>query len=227
MAKSNEARNTGFTLVELLVVIAIVALLIAMILPAIKEARRQAMVTVCMANLKQIGLGLTSYASDHEGHFPPNERENPIFVHDFFGGQTADALMEVFEGDIRSFFCPFDPLLPDEGKFPELATRPGGQTYNLFFNLTNPNSQYYQWHETGNVDLEGPPVEPGASQDVLVTDANGDYGQYGISYSYHSRDREIHENTSRLHGDGHAENHRVLEYAVLREQPGLITRFEY
>ena len=219
---------SAFTLVELLVVISIIALLIALILPAIKQARRRAMVTICMANLRQIGVGLTSYTADYEGQFPPNPRENPVFVHDGFGGETAAALQEAFEGDVRSFFCPFDPLQPEGGSFPEVATRPGGQTYNLFFNLTHPTQpDYYQWQESGNVDIAGPPVEPGSSQDVLVADANGDYGQYGLAYSYHSTDREVHEDTSRLHGDGHAENHHTLEYAVLRSQPGLMTRFEY
>ena len=223
--KSRCAPENGFTLIELLVVISIVALLIALLLPAIEGARRAAMVTVCMANLKQIGVGLSSYTNDSDNRFPPNPRENLVFVHDAFGGETADALMAAFEGDIRSFFCPFDPLKPRRGNFPGLASRPGGQTYNLFFNLTHPfQADYYQWQESGNVDTNAPPVTPSVSQDVWVADANG---VYGVSYSYHSGDRVVHDNTSRLHGDGHVENHALLEFSVNRHQPGLITRFEY
>ena len=57
----------GFTLVELLVVIGIIAVLVAMLLPALNKARAQARSTVCLSNLHQIGIGLNAYAHDHRG----------------------------------------------------------------------------------------------------------------------------------------------------------------
>ncbi len=58
--------RSAFTLIELLVVIAIVALLVALVLPAIGMARRSARATVCSSNLRQMGAALTAYNGDHK-----------------------------------------------------------------------------------------------------------------------------------------------------------------
>jgi len=62
-------KRTGFTLIELLVVIAIIALLMAILLPALNRARRQARAVSCLANLGQWGLIFSMYLDDNEGHF--------------------------------------------------------------------------------------------------------------------------------------------------------------
>jgi len=66
MRRSN---NKGFTLIELLVVISIIALLMSMLMPALAKVRDQAKTIVCLANLKQFGIGFNLYLESNNGHF--------------------------------------------------------------------------------------------------------------------------------------------------------------
>jgi len=70
-------KGKGFTLIELLVVIAIIALLLAILLPALQRVRKQARAVVCRANLNQWGTTLALYAQDNQGRFPSDTIAGP------------------------------------------------------------------------------------------------------------------------------------------------------
>lgn len=71
-------RRKGFTLIELLVVIAIIALLMAILMPALQRVKEQAQAVTCQAKLRQWGLAFKFYTDDNEGYF--NRREEKLWM---------------------------------------------------------------------------------------------------------------------------------------------------
>lgn len=94
------ARNRGFTLVELLVVIAIISLLAAMLFPVLARARDKARQAACQSNLKQIGVALAMYRTDHDDVNCPC-RQCPVPDPEPTGFYPPD-----------TWWAPYDPSVP-------------------------------------------------------------------------------------------------------------------
>jgi prepilin-type N-terminal cleavage/methylation domain-containing protein/prepilin-type processing-associated H-X9-DG protein len=76
--KPHLSRHRAFTLVELLVVIAIIAILAALLLPALTSAQAKGRKTVCLSNLRQVGLAIIAYAADNDGKIPYGPKAPPF-----------------------------------------------------------------------------------------------------------------------------------------------------
>ena len=74
------SKKAGFTLIELLVVIAIIALLMAILLPALQRVRKQTRAVVCQSNLRQLGQIMAQYTQDNEGFLPMDYLSAFFFV---------------------------------------------------------------------------------------------------------------------------------------------------
>ncbi len=90
MVTRKNKKMRGFTLLELLVVIAIIAMLSSILLPALSKAREKGRQSVCISNLKQIGLAMQMYTQNYDGYFCPTYYGSPWPVDTWWDFATTD-----------------------------------------------------------------------------------------------------------------------------------------
>ena len=120
---------SGFTLIELLVVVSIIALLMALLLPALEKAREAAHIAVCANNQRQLLVALYTYATDSEENFPPPSgydrrapRRGRRGVGDFF-----DVLVPEYVEPPDLWYCPAGVFFADTNMPP--GGQPSGNTF--------------------------------------------------------------------------------------------------
>ena len=127
-------RRSGFSLVELLVSMAVIAILIALLLPAMTKARQQATSVQCKARLQQLGQAIAQYQNANNGKYPiAASLPNPIYLRDFLR-PLPELLAPYLQTNQNMFRCPGDETYyMTEGSsyfyYEELAYRPLKSTF--------------------------------------------------------------------------------------------------
>jgi len=199
--KSVRQQSQGFTLVELLVVIGVIAVLIALLLPALNKARGAALAVSCSSNLRQLGLAFFMYAADNQGRLTIIHQDG--WVDPAGANPTVDGNMVDWKGLIQGYIgtkgyglsmgnrgdrlqflrshrvlaCPADPFFTDGMNTPARNARE--TSYGM--------GAYVSWF----LDPQSKGTQPGATSKrtsislskgrklqnlVLLTETNGGWG---------------------------------------------------
>ncbi|MAE67060.1 MAG: hypothetical protein CMJ18_22595 [Phycisphaeraceae bacterium] len=221
----------AFTLIELLVVISIVALLIALILPAVKRAKSLALTTLCASQMKQMALAVQVYVSENDGYLVAAYEEAPW--HSSFYGWMLDnkewrSIVESNSGNpsesrgslyAKVTHCPaesrpwLDPdvydskLWPNYGLNAEIAVyRHGNVPLNRLIDIANPMAVIYMMDTRGHIWFDMPHVLEYLTDGgtIAAVENGGDRHQGGLNAMFL---------------DGHIE---FTEYALAPGNPALI-----
>lgn len=199
-------RIKGFTLVELLVVISLIALLIAILLPALQSARDTAKALQCLSNLRQIGTAQALYANDYDEYVIPGRMTVP----DWWDGDPGarpwyELICKISEHSLNdyglvwteSFECPVETR-----EFP-------------------PNYSHYGTNTRISGDVAGtsatddfhrlPELTENPSEVLLIVDSRIGFKTFQAIYAKHA-DYRHNGSTNTLFLDGHAEamNEKLL-----------------
>ncbi len=241
---SRHRTSFAFTLIELLVVISIIALLIAVLMPALASVRRQVGLVTCASNLHAWGIGLSAYASQF-GRYPPRSSQSVHIVYTEESGldewDNRQLLVDMVNGQgAEMFFCPlWGGARPPEGS-PD-PTRPLSDQYLTFgpavhdrhfvglhmLFLIRDTWLTFDWTNSGTPDGQAPyDMEPGDASVPLISDLNWgnltDWQRPALS-GHNMTHTDFWAvpggpflDSNVLYGDGHVVTRSQCEYYVLR-----------
>lgn len=192
-----KTKSTGFTLIELLVVISIIAILMAIMMPALNQVRRQSQKSICGNNIRQMIIGMNSYAAANNGRYPQRANDaapyklwwrndqqsvlNMMLDYVLSGSETSDLCFcplrdKMTEAGginpgIDASYSPSEIELSKYGKFLYVKSTGYFIGYSMFAGLAPYNGRaYYSWDNSGNVDRANAPRIAGSGKDVVITD---------------------------------------------------------
>lgn len=218
---STKAR--GFTLIELLVVVAIIALLAALLLPALSSAKAKGQRAVCLSNLRQIGLSIHAYSLDADGRIPFGPKAVPFGTVANFYPSTGSptSLLSLLDGQPvalglllpqlaaqrKALFCPgADQFLDAEAELAKVGT---SQAQGSFYYRHGGNTQLFDDPYTSNIpdaprlvslgnNRNGAPIRALALDTQFLCPPS--LAVFGVKSRTHHQQREVNI----LFADGHS-----------------------
>jgi len=194
-ASSNHGLRRAFTLIELLVVIAIIAILAAMLLPALSRSKAAAKKISCLNRERQLGISLLMYVDDSTGYYPPRTFTNtwPILLQDSY--VNLDMLQ-----------CPSDA--PDPASFTNSLTAAERAPRSYILNGWNDYfrdrvTSFSDWYEYGDAGLTMPQNAVRQPTDTVVL------GEKGHEWADYYMDYEEYDDLEKLDQSKHSSGDKM------------------
>lgn len=163
----------GFTLIELLVVIAVIAVLMGILMPALRAAKDQARLAICSSNMRQLAIAVNTYIVDYDNKTPPSVAQKPgtdtfswpNFLNYF--GEGMYQTMGKYVSDVGVYMCPMAPANP-------INYQDAYVDYQENPNVMVSYNMYWGGYKMADIEFTGP--RSGSSRTKLLASDTLNYG---------------------------------------------------